>query len=36
VLAYVYDYLEGLNQMPTVVNSLARLKDVRRRMAEDG
>ena len=36
VLAYVYDYLEGLNQVPTVVNSLARLKDVRRRLAEDG
>ena len=34
VLAYVYDYLEGLNQVPTVVNSLARLKDVRRRLAE--
>ena len=36
VLAYVYDYLEGLNQVPTVVNSLARLKDVRRRLAEEG
>jgi ABC-type multidrug transport system fused ATPase/permease subunit len=35
VLAYVYDYLEGLNQVPTVVNSLARLKDVRRRLAEE-
>ncbi len=35
VLAYVYDYLEGLNQVPTVVNSLARLKDVRRRLAQD-
>ena len=34
VLAYVYDYLEGLNQVPTVVNSLARLRDVRRRLAE--
>jgi hypothetical protein len=30
VLAYIYDYLEGLNQVPTVVNSLARLRDVRR------
>lgn len=36
VLAYVYDYLEGLNQVPTVVNSLAQLKDVRRRLAEEG
>jgi ABC-type multidrug transport system fused ATPase/permease subunit len=34
VLAYVYDYLEGLNQVPTVVNNLARLKDVRARIAE--
>ena len=32
VLAYVYDYLEGLNQVPTLVNNLARLKDVRRRL----
>jgi ABC-type proline/glycine betaine transport system permease subunit len=35
VLAYVYDYLEGLNQVPTVVNSLARLKDVRQRLAHE-
>ena len=34
VLAYVYDYLEGLNQVPTVVNNLARLQDVRGRLAE--
>jgi ABC-type multidrug transport system fused ATPase/permease subunit len=34
VLAYVYDYLEGLNQVPTIVNNLARLKDVRERLAE--
>jgi ABC-type multidrug transport system fused ATPase/permease subunit len=33
VLAYIYDYLEGLNQVPTVVNSLARLRDVRARIA---
>ncbi len=33
VLAYVYDYLEGLNQVPTLVNNLARLKDVRARLA---
>ena len=33
VLAYIYDYLEGLNQVPTVVNSVARLQDVRRRLA---
>jgi ABC-type multidrug transport system fused ATPase/permease subunit len=34
VLSYVYDYLEGLNQVPTVVNNLARLKDVRARLAQ--
>ena len=33
VLAYVYDYLEGLNQVPRVVNSLAHLRDVRARLA---
>jgi ABC-type multidrug transport system fused ATPase/permease subunit len=33
VLAYIYDYLEGLNQVPTVVNSLARLRDVRGRLS---
>ena len=33
VLAYVYDYLEGLNQVPTVVNNIARLRDVRTRLA---
>jgi len=33
VLAYVYDYLEGLNQVPTVVNNIARLRDVRARLA---
>jgi len=32
VLAYVYDYLEGLNQVPTLVNNLARLRDVRARI----
>lgn len=32
VLAYIYDYLEGLNQVPTVVNSVARLQDVRARL----
>lgn len=32
VLAYVYDYLEGLNDVPTVVNNLARLRDVRSRL----
>ena len=35
VLAYVYDYLEGLNQVPTLVNNLARLKDVRARIATE-
>lgn len=34
VLAYVYDYLEGLNHTPTLVNYLARLKDVRARLRE--
>lgn len=33
VLAYIYDYLEGLNQVPTLVNNLARLRDVRARLA---
>jgi len=33
VLAYIYDYLEGLNQVPTVVNNLARLRDVRHRLS---
>ena len=32
VLAYVYDYLEGLNHVPTLVNNLARLRDVRTRL----
>lgn len=32
VLAYVYDYLESLNHAPTLVNNLARLKDVRARL----
>jgi len=32
VLAYVYDYLESLNHVPTLVNNLARLKDVRKRL----
>ena len=32
VLAYIYEYLEGLNQVPTVVNNIARLKDVRARL----
>ncbi|MFO1413921.1 MAG: ABC transporter six-transmembrane domain-containing protein [Burkholderiales bacterium] len=34
VLAYVYDYLEGLNHAPTLVNNLARLRDVRARLRE--
>jgi len=33
VLAYIYDYLEGLNQVPTVVNNIARLRDVRARLS---
>jgi ABC-type multidrug transport system fused ATPase/permease subunit len=32
VLAYVYDYLEGLDHAPTLVNNLARLRDVRARL----
>jgi ABC-type multidrug transport system fused ATPase/permease subunit len=35
VLAYIYDYLEGLNQVPSVVNNVARLQDVRARLAEE-
>jgi ABC-type multidrug transport system fused ATPase/permease subunit len=35
VLAYIYDYLEGLNQVPTVVNNVARLQDVRARLSEE-
>jgi ABC-type multidrug transport system fused ATPase/permease subunit len=34
ILTYVYDYLEGLNHVPTVVNNLARLRDVRARLRE--
>ncbi len=32
VLSYVYDYLEGLDHAPTLVNNLARLRDVRARL----
>lgn len=32
ILAYVYDYLGGLNDIPNVVNNLAKLKDVRERL----
>jgi hypothetical protein len=28
----VYDYLEGLDHAPTLVNNLARLRDVRARL----
>ncbi len=35
VLAYVYDYLEGLNQVPTLVDNLARLSDVRKRIESE-
>jgi len=34
VLAYVYDYLDGLDHAPTLVNNLARLKDVQARLRE--
>jgi ABC-type multidrug transport system fused ATPase/permease subunit len=34
VLTYVYDYLEGLNHAPMLVNNLTRLKDVRARLQE--
>jgi len=34
VLAYVFDYLEGLDHAPTVVNSLARLRDIRSRLGD--
>jgi ABC-type multidrug transport system fused ATPase/permease subunit len=33
ILAYVYDYLGGLDDVPNVVNNLAKLKDVRERLA---
>src|SRR5262245_33666721 len=36
VLAYIYDYLEGLNQVPGLVNNIARLKDVRARLEAPG
>jgi ABC-type multidrug transport system fused ATPase/permease subunit len=32
VLAYVFDYLEGLDHAPALVNSLARLGDIRARL----
>lgn len=32
VVAYVYDYLDGLDHAPTLVNNLARLRDVRARL----
>lgn len=32
VLAYVYDYLEGLDHAPALVNNVARLRDVRARL----
>lgn len=36
LIAAIYDYLEGLNQVPTVVNNLARLEDARARLADSG
>jgi ABC-type multidrug transport system fused ATPase/permease subunit len=33
VLAYVFDYLQGLDHAPAVVNSFARLRDIRARLA---
>ena len=33
VLAYVFDYLQGLDHAPAVVNSFARLGDIRARLA---
>lgn len=33
VLAFVFDYLEGLDHAPTLVNSRARLQDIRARLA---
>lgn len=32
VIAYTYNYLEGLDDIPFVINSLARLRDIRRRL----
>jgi ABC-type multidrug transport system fused ATPase/permease subunit len=34
ILAYVYDYLGGLDDIPNVVNNLAKLKDVRKRLTD--
>jgi ABC-type bacteriocin/lantibiotic exporter with double-glycine peptidase domain len=34
ILAYVYDYLEGLDDVPNVVNNLANLKDIRERLVD--
>lgn len=33
-IAYVYDYLEGLDDVPNMVNNLANLKDVRERLVD--
>jgi ABC-type multidrug transport system fused ATPase/permease subunit len=32
VIAYTYNYLEGLDDIPFVINNLARLRDIRRRL----
>ncbi len=32
VLAYVFDYLQGLDSAPALVNNVARLRDIRARL----
>jgi ABC-type multidrug transport system fused ATPase/permease subunit len=34
VLAYVFDYLEGLDSAPALVNNVARLRDIRARLSD--
>ncbi|MEB3320923.1 MAG: ABC transporter six-transmembrane domain-containing protein [Cyanobium sp.] len=36
VLAYVFDYLEGLDSAPALVNNVARLRDIRARLGNAG
>lgn len=32
LIAYTYDYLQGLDDVPNVVNNLTRLRDIRDRL----
>lgn len=36
VLAYVFDYLQGLDSAPALVNNVARLRDIRARLGKGG